>query len=117
MEFGTVVIIVAVVAVVVAAISYRGAGGIYSRLGREGGLEMTRPAPEDSGCPRMVTCVWRGRLRIRALVRGTGQVTLDDGVPIRVASGRLTLIDAVPISQRGELAPRGAYRFRLRFER
>jgi hypothetical protein len=41
-EFGTVVIVVAVVAVVVAAISYRGTGRIYSGLGREGGLEMTR---------------------------------------------------------------------------
>ena len=72
---------------------------------------------EDSRCPRLVTCVWRGRLRIRALVRGTGQVTLDDGVPVRVASGRLTLVDAVPLSQRGEAPPPRAYRFRLRFER
>ena len=72
---------------------------------------------EDSRCPRLVTCVWRGRLRIRALVRGTGQVTLDNGVPVRVASGRLTLVDAVPLSQRGKVPPPRAYRFRLRFER
>jgi len=49
MEFGTVVIVVAIVAVVIAALSYRGSGRIYSGLGREGGLEMTRepsaPAP------------------------------------------------------------------------
>jgi hypothetical protein len=41
-EFGTVVIVVACVAVVVAAISFWGSGRIYSGLGREGGLEMTR---------------------------------------------------------------------------
>ena len=45
MEFGTVVIVVAVVAVLVAAVSYRGTGSIYSGLGREGGLEMTREPP------------------------------------------------------------------------
>jgi hypothetical protein len=42
MEFGTVLIVVAVIAVVVAAVSYRGTGSIYSGLGREGGLDMTR---------------------------------------------------------------------------
>jgi hypothetical protein len=42
MEFGTVLIVIAVIAVVVAAISYRGTGRIYSGLGREGGLDMTR---------------------------------------------------------------------------
>ena len=50
MEFGTVVIVVAIVAVLVAAVSYRGTGRIYSGLGREGGLEMTRePASPTSG--------------------------------------------------------------------
>src|SRR5829696_9476964 len=50
MEFGTVLIVVAVVAVVVAAVSYRGTGKIYSGLGREGGLDMTRePAAPTSG--------------------------------------------------------------------
>ena len=42
MDFGTVVIVVACVAVLVAAASYWGSGRIYSGLGREGGLEMTR---------------------------------------------------------------------------
>ena len=50
MEFGTVLIVVALVAVVVAAVSYRGTGKIYSGLGREGGLDMTRgPAAPTSG--------------------------------------------------------------------
>jgi hypothetical protein len=50
MDFGTVVIVVAIVAVLVAAVSYRGTGRIYSGLGREGGLDMTRePAAPTSG--------------------------------------------------------------------
>ena len=42
MDFGTVVIVVACVAVLVAAVSFWGSGRIYSGLGREGGLDMTR---------------------------------------------------------------------------
>jgi hypothetical protein len=42
MDFGTVVIVVACVAVLVAAISFWGSGRIYSGLGREGGLDMRR---------------------------------------------------------------------------
>jgi hypothetical protein len=50
MDFGSVVIVVAVVAVLVAAASYWGTGRIYSGLGREGGLDMTRePAVPSSG--------------------------------------------------------------------
>jgi hypothetical protein len=50
MDFGTVVIVVAIGAVLVAAVSYRGTGRIYSGLGREGGLDMTRePAAPASG--------------------------------------------------------------------
>jgi hypothetical protein len=50
MEFGTVVIVVAIVAVLVAVLSYRGTGRIYAGLGREGGLDMTRePAAPASG--------------------------------------------------------------------
>jgi len=50
MDFGTVLIVVAVVAVIVAAASYWGSGRIYSGLGREGGLDMTREpaAPASS---------------------------------------------------------------------
>jgi hypothetical protein len=42
MDFGTVVIAVACIAVLVAAVSFWGSGRIYSGLGREGGLDMTR---------------------------------------------------------------------------
>jgi hypothetical protein len=44
-DFGTVIILVSVIAVVAAAISYWGSGRIYSGLGRSGGLEMRREPP------------------------------------------------------------------------
>jgi hypothetical protein len=42
MEFGTVLIVVSVVAVLVAAVSYWGSGRLYSGIGTEGGLDMRR---------------------------------------------------------------------------
>jgi hypothetical protein len=50
MDFGTVLIVVAVAAVLVAVVSYWGTGRIYSGLGHEGGLDMTRePAAPSTG--------------------------------------------------------------------
>ena len=50
MDFGTIVIIIAVVAVLVALVSFWGSGRIYSTLGRSGGLTMDRErAPAASG--------------------------------------------------------------------
>jgi hypothetical protein len=92
-----------------------------TRLGktiRLGNLRITPVAVvEDSRCPRLVTCVWRGRLRITVAVAGHGTLTLDNGVPVSVAKGRLTLVEGTPLSQRGERIPNGAYRFKLRYER
>ena len=49
-DFGTVVIVVAVVAVLAAVGSYWGSGRIYAGLGREGGLDMIRePTAQSSG--------------------------------------------------------------------
>ena len=42
MEFGTIIIIVSIVAVLLAVASYWGSGRIYRGLGREGGLDMSR---------------------------------------------------------------------------
>lgn len=53
MEFGTVLIVIAVVAVLVSVGSYWGSGRIYSGLGREGGLEMTREAPATASGPEV----------------------------------------------------------------
>jgi hypothetical protein len=94
--------------------------GTFARLGQTVRLPSLRVTPiavvEDSRCPRLVTCVWRGRLRITAAINGQ-RMTLDNGVPIKVARGRLTLVGADPISQRGERIAPTAYRFELRFER
>lgn len=50
MDFGTIIIVVAIVALLVAVASYWGSGRIYSGLGREGGLDMRRdPDPPDAG--------------------------------------------------------------------
>jgi hypothetical protein len=50
MDFGTVLIVIAIVAVLVAVVSYWGTGRIYSGLGREGGLDMRRePAAPSTG--------------------------------------------------------------------
>lgn len=45
MDFGTILIVVSIVAALVAAASYWGSGRIYSGLGREGGLDMRRDSP------------------------------------------------------------------------
>ena len=42
MDFGTVIIVVSIAAVLVAAASYWGSGRIYRGLGREGGMDMWR---------------------------------------------------------------------------
>jgi hypothetical protein len=44
-DFGTILIVVSIVAAVVAVASYWGSGRIYSELGREGGLDMRREPP------------------------------------------------------------------------
>ena len=47
-DFGTALIAIAIVAVLVAAVSYWGTGRIYAGLGREGGLDMTREPPAQA---------------------------------------------------------------------
>ena len=71
---------------------------------------------EDSRCPRYVSCVWRGRLRLSAMV-GHSRTMLDDGVPLAVRGGHLTLVEVTPVSGRGEKVPPDRYRFKFRFER
>lgn len=72
---------------------------------------------EDSRCPRLVTCVWRGRLKVEFAVRGGAPVTLEDNKPVPYGGGTLTLTGGTPLSQRGEKIDPRAYRFQLRFER
>lgn len=72
---------------------------------------------EDSRCPQMVTCVWRGRLKVEFAVRGRPPVILEDNKPLPFGGGTLTLLGAQPLSQRGEKIDPRAYRFQLRYER
>jgi hypothetical protein len=53
---------------------------------------------EDSRCPRDATCVWAGRLRLRAAVSGaSGESELTLGQPFALPrGGTLTLISALP---------------------
>jgi hypothetical protein len=51
--FGTVIIVVAVVAVVVAALSFWGSGRLYSGIGRGGfGMDREEPGPESPSAPQ-----------------------------------------------------------------
>jgi hypothetical protein len=71
---------------------------------------------EDSRCPVGVQCVQAGRLVVRATVFGGGwakQVDLALGVPVIIADGMLTLVDAT--SRRQNSGPR-PYRFTFNFQ-
>ena len=85
--FGTVLIVVCVLAVVFAAISYRGTGGIYSGLGREGGLSMDGDeagASRRAAAPQSAAATAEAREEIRQLLEAKnarrearGQAPLD----------------------------------------
>ena len=54
---------------------------------------------EDSRCPVDAQCVWAGRLIVRATVLGGAlarQLDLTLGIPVTVADGSLTLVEAIP---------------------
>lgn len=66
---------------------------------------------EDSRCPADVQCIQAGRLVVRATVLGGGwskEVDLTLGVPVPVADGMLTLVDATPLPISGDTAPSAA---------
>jgi hypothetical protein len=94
MDFGTVVIAVACVAVLVAAVSYWGSGRIYSGLGREGGLDMTRE-PAASGSQSEVREEIRQMLEAKSRRReARGEEPLDvDGELAALTSQVATAAD------------------------
>ncbi|MEA9733306.1 hypothetical protein [Xanthomonas campestris] len=74
---------------------------------------------EDSRCPVDVQCVVAGRLIVRTTVMGGGwskQVDLTLGMPVPVADGMLTLVDATPVPLNGEAVPASAARFTFKFQ-
>jgi hypothetical protein len=74
---------------------------------------------EDSRCPLNVTCLWAGRLRIRAAVSGReSELTL--GEALQTPNGAILFVVASPGAwaewPSEELGPRPAYRFGFRRE-
>lgn len=74
---------------------------------------------EDSRCPVGVTCVWPGRVVLRATVSGgswSKPMDLVLGVPVDVADGKLTLVSVTPARKKGETARTTPSRFAFKFE-
>ena len=73
---------------------------------------------EDSRCPADVQCIHAGRLIVKVTVLGGGwskQIDLTLGVPVPVADGTLTLVDATPKPIDGNAAASAA-RFTFKFQ-
>ncbi|KGK57630.1 hypothetical protein NC00_11725 [Xanthomonas cannabis pv. phaseoli] len=71
---------------------------------------------EDSRCPADVQCIHAGRLIVRATVMGGGwskQLDLTLGIPVLVADGMLTLVNATPASIVGASASTARFSFRF----
>ncbi|MFB9037944.1 hypothetical protein [Xanthomonas arboricola] len=93
------------------------------RLGEIAAVDGPRVRPdsviEDSRCPPDVQCIVEGRLIVRATVMGGGwskQIDLTLGVPVPVADGMLTLVDATPVPLSGYAVPASAARFTFKFQ-
>jgi hypothetical protein len=72
---------------------------------------------EDSRCPANATCLWEGRMRIRAAVAGR-QSELTLGQSLETAAGTVEFVLVSPGAwaewPSNELGPRPAYRFGFR---
>ncbi|MEQ7753773.1 hypothetical protein [Xanthomonas sp. WHRI 8370] len=93
------------------------------RLGEIAAVDGPKVRPdqvvEDSRCPADVQCVVAGRLIVRTTVMGGGwskQIDLTLGMPVPVADGMLTLVDATPVPLSGEAVPASAARFTFKFQ-
>lgn len=77
-------------------------GTVTVQLGETARLGDIRVRPiaviEDSRCPRDVTCVWAGRLRLKAAISAVpGEAVLTLSEPFALpGGGRLTLVAAAP---------------------
>ncbi|WDK82608.1 hypothetical protein [Xanthomonas campestris] len=92
------------------------------RLGEIAAVDGPKVRPdhviEDSRCPADVQCVVAGRLIVRTTVMGGGwskQVDLTLGIPVSVADGMLTLVDATPVLISGHTAMSSTARFSFKF--
>jgi hypothetical protein len=89
---------------------FRAPGTVTARLGEEVRLGEVRVRPievlEDSRCPRDVTCVWAGRIRVRVAVSGVGETEMELNRPVAVPGGaRLSLVAVAP--ERWQTPPPG----------
>lgn len=74
---------------------------------------------EDSRCPVGKTCVWPGRVVLRAIVYGgawSKPVDLALGVPTDIADGKLTLVAVTPARLAGRSARTRPSRFAFAFQ-
>ncbi|WP_295973474.1 hypothetical protein [uncultured Xanthomonas sp.] len=92
------------------------------RLGDIAAVDGPRVRPdrviEDSRCPADVQCIQAGRLVVKATVLGGGwskEMDLTLGVPVPVADGMLTLVDATPVPIASETAASAAH-FTFKFQ-
>ncbi|MCC8619882.1 hypothetical protein [Xanthomonas vesicatoria] len=93
------------------------------RLGEVAAVDGPKVRPdrviEDSRCPANVQCIHAGRLIVRTTVSGgawSKQVDLTLGVPVPVADGLLTLVEATPVPVTEQAAPPSAARFTFTFQ-
>lgn len=90
------------------------------RLGEIAAVDGPKVRPdrviEDSRCPADVQCIQAGRLVVRATVLGGGwskELDLTLGVPVPVADGMLTLVDATPVPIASETAASSRFTFQF----
>ncbi len=72
---------------------------------------------QDSRCPANANCVWAGQLIVDFENAGRARIRLEQGKPLAISGGRLTLVGSSPQPVAGRKIPPQAYRFQLRFER
>lgn len=74
---------------------------------------------EDSRCPVGKTCVWAGRVVLRATVHGgawSKPVDMILGIPVDIADGKLTLVAVTPGRVAGGSARTTPSRFAFAFQ-
>jgi hypothetical protein len=97
------------------------ANGPTARLNEVANLENITVRPltvvEDSRCAAQVQCVWAGRVRITAEIKGAGVRELTLEQPAAVNGGMLTLVDVRPGKRAAQAIAQRDYQFTFRLQR
>ena len=104
MDFGTVLILVALVAIVVAAISYVGSGGIYSGLGRTG-LSLDEPDMRPEPAPGSAQAMAEADEEIRQMLEAKSARAVARGEQPLDVDAEMEALKA-PVSPGGDPALR-----------